>query len=171
LETAVTAPENLPTRGASARNAEVGYLTGLAWEGLGGRAKATESWNRGSAAPAQSGTRRRGGTGGGPVTASGSQSFYQALCLLRLGQADKANAMFQSLVDSGQRALQQPASVKAARGGRGGRGGDVQSPRLRSVNAHYTIGLGYLGLGDAAKAKAELTQAVETSPDLLAALK
>ncbi len=31
------------------------------------------------------------------------------------------------------------------------------------------IGLGYLGLGDAAKAKAELAQAVEISPDLLGA--
>jgi len=31
------------------------------------------------------------------------------------------------------------------------------------------IGLGYLGLGDAAKAKVELTQAVEISPDLLGA--
>jgi hypothetical protein len=31
------------------------------------------------------------------------------------------------------------------------------------------MGLGYLGLGDAAKAKAELSQAVETSPDLLGA--
>ena len=71
--------------------------------------------------------------------------------------------MFQSLVDSGQRALTQPAP---AEGGRGGRG---LSPRTRSANAHYTLGLGYLGLGDAGKAKAELAQAVEISPDLLGA--
>jgi len=66
----------------------------------------------------------------------------------------------------GQLALKQPAPTEAGRGGRGGRG---QSPRLQSANAHYLIGLGYLGLGDAAKAKAELAQAVETSPDLLGA--
>ena len=74
--------------------------------------------------------------------------------------------MFQSLVDSGQLALKQPPPAAAGRGGRGGAG---QSPRLQSASAHYTIGLGYLGLGDAARARAELAQAVETSPDLLGA--
>jgi Tfp pilus assembly protein PilF len=76
--------------------------------------------------------------------------------------------MFQALVDSGQRALTREEPAQGGRGGRGGRGG-AQTPRLRSANAHYTIGLGYLGLGDAAKAKSELSQAVETSPDLLGA--
>ena len=143
---------------------EVAYLTGLAYEGLGDRAKAAESWNR-AAVPVPSGPGRRGGMGGGPVPAGGAQSYYQALCLRKLGQADKATAMFRSLVDSGQLALRQPAPTEAGRGGRGGRG--AQSPRQRSANAHYVIGLGYLGLGDAVKAKAELAQAVAISPDLL----
>ena len=86
----------------------------------------------------------------------------------KLGQADKAKALFQGLVDSGQRGLTREDSADAGRGGRGGRGG-TPSPRLRSANAHYSMGLGYLGLGDAAKAKTELLQAVETSPDLLGA--
>jgi len=108
LQTAVTVPDNLPSRGfggGGARNAEIAYLTGLAYEGLGDRAKAIEFWNR-ATAPAQSGAGRRGGTGGGgPVTGGGSQSYYQALCLQKLGQADKAKAMFQGLVDFGQLAL------------------------------------------------------------------
>jgi tetratricopeptide (TPR) repeat protein len=165
-------PDNLPSRGfgeGAARNAQVDYLTGLAYEGLGDHAKATESWNKATTAPAPSGSGRRGGAGGfGPTAAGGAQSYYQALCLQKLGQADKAKAMFQSLVDSGQRALTAPAPAEGGRGGRGGRGG-AQSPRLRTANAHYSIGLGYLGLGDAAKAKTELSQAVETSPDLLGA--
>jgi tetratricopeptide (TPR) repeat protein len=169
LQTAVTVPDNLPSRGFSggdARNAEVAYLTGLAYEGLGDRAKATVSWNR-ATAHAQSGGGRSGGMGSGdPGTTGGSQSYYQALCLQKLGQADKAKAIFQSLVDSGQLALNRPAPAETGRGGRGGAG---QSPRLRSANAHYAIGLGYLGLGDTAKAKAELAQAVEISPDLLGA--
>ena len=94
-----------------------------------------------------------------------SSILLPGVCLQKLGQADKAKAMFQGLVDSGQRALTRPAP---AEGGRGGRG-QPQSARLRSANAHYEMGLGYLGLGDAAKAKAELAQAVETSPDLLGA--
>src|ERR1035437_3365262 len=172
LEAAVTVPDNLPARGfgeGGARNAQVDYLTGLAYEGLGDRAKATESWNKATTAPAQSGMGRRGGAGGGgPMAAGGVQSYYQALCLQKLGQADKAKAMFQGLVDSGQLALTRTEPAGAGRGGRGGRGG-AQSPRLRSANAHYAIGLGYLGLGDPVKAKAELSQAVETSPDLLGA--
>jgi tetratricopeptide (TPR) repeat protein len=152
FEKAVTVPDNLPSRGfgeGGARNAEVDYLTGLAYEGLGDRAKATESWNKAMASPGR----------------RGAQSYYQALCLQKLGQPDKAKAMFQALVDSGQRALTEPAPAEAGRGGRG----QPQSPRLRSADAHYSIGLGYLGLGDAAKAKAELSQAVQTSPDLLGA--
>ena len=35
--------------------------------------------------------------------------------------------------------------------------------------AHYSIALGYIGLGEPAKAKAELSQSVELSPDLLGA--
>ena len=165
LQAALTVPDNLPSRGfgeGGGRSTEVAYLTGLAYVGLGDRAKATQSWNRGAAAPAQSGSGRHGGM---PATAGGAQSYYQALCLQKLGQPDKAKAMFQSLVDSGQRALTRPEPTEAGRGGRGG----PQSPRFRSANAHYAIGLGYLGLGDAVKAKAELSQAVETSPDLLGA--
>ena len=167
LEKAVTVPDNLPARGfgeGGGHSAEVDYLTGLAYEGLGDRAKATESWSKASA-PAPSGGRRGGGM---PASAGGTQSYYQALCLQKLGQADKAKAIFQSLVDSGQSALTRSDSAAGRGGGRGGRGG-AQSPRLRTANAHYSMGLGYLGLGDAAKAKAELAQAVETSPDLLGA--
>jgi tetratricopeptide (TPR) repeat protein len=168
LEKAVTVPDNLPSRGfgeGGARNAEVDYLTGLAYEGLGDHAKATESWNLAAAPSARSGPGRRGGGMGGDVTAGAAQSYYQALCLQKLGQPDKAKAIFQGLVDSGQRALTRPEPTEAGRSGRGG----AQSPRLRSANAHYSMGLGYLGLGDAAKAKVELSQAVETSPDLLGA--
>jgi tetratricopeptide (TPR) repeat protein len=165
LQAAVAVPDNLPVRGfgrGGGRNAEIAYVTGLAYEGLGDLAKATQSWNQAAVAPQSGGGLR----GGGPATASGAQSYYQALCLQKLGRADIAKAVFQSLVDSGQLALKQPPPAAAGGGGRGGAG---PSPRLQAASAHYTIGLGYLGLGDAAKAKAELAQAVETSPDLLGA--
>ena len=94
----------------------------------------------------------------------GAQSYYQALCLMKLGQADKAKSMFQELVNSGQRAMEQQ-SAGFAGGGRG----RPQSPRARQAMAHYTTGLGYLGLNEVAKAKAELKQSLELSPDLLGA--
>jgi len=149
--------------GAGARNAEVAYWTGVAYEGLGDHQKAVESWRR-AEAPAQPGGGRRGGQGG-PM-GGGAQQYYQALALQKLGQMDQAKTIFAGLVESGKTALQQPA---AAGGGRGGRGGRAQSPRARMASAHYLTGLGYLGLNDRAQAKSELGQAVEMSPDLVGA--
>ena len=37
------------------------------------------------------------------------------------------------------------------------------------ANAHYLTGLGYLGLNEPSQAKAEFSQAVEISPDLVGA--
>ena len=85
-------------------------------------------------------------------------SYYQALALQKLGQADRAYILFQGLIDG--------ASAAPAGAGRAGRG---PSPRAREANQHYLAGLGALGLGDVAKAKAEFDQAVQISPDLAAA--
>ncbi len=43
----------------------------------------------------------------------------------------------------------------------------LQSPKVRAADAHYLVGLGYLGIHDQEQAKAELNQAVEMSPDLV----
>jgi tetratricopeptide (TPR) repeat protein len=102
--------------------------------------------------------------GGGGFTGNGAQSYYQALCLMKLGQADKAKSMFQELVTSGLRAMEQQSTWSA-----GGGRGRPQSARARQAMAHYTTGLGYLGLNDVAKAKSELQQSLELSPDLLGA--
>jgi tetratricopeptide (TPR) repeat protein len=169
LKAAVTVPSNLPLGaagfGAGARNAEVGWWTGLAYEGLGDREKAMEAW-RSAATPAPAGGGRRGGQMGGIGMGGSAQSYYQGLALQKLGQADPAKALFNGLVESGKSAMQQPAAGGAGRGGRGGRG---QSPRARDANAHYLAGLGYLGLNDRAQAKTELAHAVELSPDLVGA--
>jgi len=167
LQAAVTLPDNLPSSGfgggAGGRSAEVAYWTGVAYEGMGDRDKAAEFWNRG-AAPDLAGAGGRGGAAAG-VPAGGAQSYYQALCLQRLGKAGEAKALFQSLVESRQRALQPPPAIPGGRVGTGRQ----QSPRVRLANAHYLAGLGYLGLNDLVKAKAELTEAVQAYPDLVGA--
>ncbi|MGA3328303.1 MAG: DUF5107 domain-containing protein [Terriglobia bacterium] len=166
-----TIPPNLPSGlgfgEGSPRSDEVAYWTGVAYERMGDRNKATVSWSQGTAPPVV--TRRRGGTAGRAARASagpGPQSYYQALCFQKVGQNDKATALFQGLVDSGQNALQQPS----AGGDEGQRAyGRQESPRTRMANAHYLVGLGYLGLNDRDHAKAELTEALQVSPDLLGA--
>ena len=161
LEAAVTIPPNLPVGlgdVVGARGAEVEYWTGAAYEGLGEHEKALAAWNK-AAALQETGGRRRG-----PVPA-GAQPYYRALALEKLGRNDQAKAVFESLVASGTAALAQTAPAA----GRGGRPGRAQSSRVRSANAHYLAGLGFLGLNEPARAKTELSQAVELSPDLLGA--
>ena len=82
---------------------------------------------------------------------------------MKLGQAEKAKSMFQELVNAGQRAVEQQPTAFAREAE------DGRSRPLRQAMAHYTMGLGYLGLNDLAKAKAEFKQSLELSPDLLGA--
>jgi len=165
LASAATIPTNLPVGslgGANARDTEIAYWTGVAYEGAGDTQKAAESWKR-AVAPPEPAAGRRGNPMGRAAAGGSAQAYYQGLAYQKLGQTEKAQALFQGLVQSGKNELQQPAPPA------GGRGGRAVSPRLRTANAHYLAGLGYLGLQDRAQAKAELSQAVQISPDLLGA--
>jgi tetratricopeptide (TPR) repeat protein len=95
----------------------------------------------------------------------GIQTYYQALALRKLGQADRVDPILRELITSGSAALGQSndsadaATPALAR----------QSPRSRTADAHYLIGLGYAGLGDKDKAREEFTLALQSSPDHLGA--
>ena len=157
LQAAATTPANLPVGflgGANARDTEIAYWTGVAHEGAGDTRKAADSWQRAVAPPERM------------VAGGSAQAYYQGLAFQKLGQPEKAKGLFQGLVQSGQNELKQPAPPIGGRAGRGGRAG---SPRARTAHAHYIAGLGYLGLQDQAQAKAELSQAVQISPDLVGA--
>ena len=150
LQSAVTIPSNLPVADDESdrvvRKAEVAYWTGVAYEGLGEHPKAADAWQKAGtqAGPGRHGTKEK----------VSDQSFYQALALQKLGEADRAKSIFSGLVESGKSGIQQTAGTV---------------PRARMANAHYLAGLGYLGLNDRALAKAEFSKAVEISPDLLGA--
>ena len=178
FQAAAAIPSNLPTGfgggGVNPRAAEIAYWSGVAYEAMGDHNQATQTWKQATVVP-QAGGAARGGGGGrygsdSPAIVS-AQSYYQAMCLQKLGEVDRAKTMFQTLVDSGQKTLQQPPAAPA--GGRGGGRGGVeslpQSPREQTASAHYAIGLGYTGLNDPVKAKAELSQTVDLSPDLVGA--
>jgi tetratricopeptide (TPR) repeat protein len=167
LNAAGKIPDNLPSeRRVGGRDAEVAYWTGMAYEGLGDKDKARQAWTQGSSAPSgeagQGGPRRRlGGRGGfGP----GPESYWQALCLRKLGEEQKATDVFAQLVKTGTDRLQQSSDPNSP-----APFGRQQSQRSRAAGAHYLAGLGYLGQGDKAKAKEELTLALQSSPDHLGA--
>lgn len=155
--TAVTYPENLPSesRGSAGREAEAAYWVGVAYEAMGDRANARKAWEQAASTPAPQG--RRG------ASFDGVRQYYQALALRKLGQTEKADALFRSLVEAATRQLQTPA--RKSLGGSRRR----LSAREQTTAAHYMAGLGYLGLNDKEKARLSMKQALESSPDHLGA--
>ena len=79
---------------------------------------------------------------------------------MKLGETDRAKAMFQQLIDSGTKALTSLPEIKVSA---------AAAQRAKVGDAHCLIGLGQLGLGDTQKAKQEFTLALQASPDHLAA--
>jgi len=150
LKAAVTIPANLPLQSASeaaARRAEAAYWTGVAYEGMGSHDRAVAAW-RAAAIPAAA---RRGRRGAANLLVA-AQAYYQALCLAKLGEQDKAREVFSDLLETGKTALS-----------------STGTGRESAAQGHYLLGLGYLGLSDLPNARAELSRAVEISPDLLGA--
>ncbi len=166
LQAAGEIPSNIPTESMSigSRIAEIAYWIGVARDGMGDREEAMKSWKNGAAAEEPTPARRPGT--GSNLLAAGEQSYHRALCFEKLGQKGKADEIFESLVKSGREALRgtSPAAAPAPASGR-----RQMSARTRTATAHYLAGLGYLGLNSREKAKEELTQALEASPDLLGA--
>jgi tetratricopeptide (TPR) repeat protein len=89
--------------------------------------------------------------------AYGVPHFYRGLALKKLGRGDEAKPLFEALIQRGTKEL---AAIETSSGiDFFAKFGDQLTDDIRRSNAHYFIGLGLLGLGDQAKAKAEFTQA------------
>jgi len=168
FQAAAAIPSNLPSArslgfdsGSDLRAPEFSYWTAVVFDRMGERQKALEAWKAGTQPVRQASHRRQESD---PLSA-GIQSYYEGLCLQKLGEIEKARSLFQNLVAMGEKALKQEPSVPAA----SWPPRQSLSPRLHAATAHCVSGLGYLGLDDKVKAKQELTEAVRLSPDLLGA--
>jgi tetratricopeptide (TPR) repeat protein len=137
----------------------VAYWLGAACEALGDKAGAARHW--------QDAARDIPAIGDDDVLPTTDRSvllYYQGLALRRLGQPDKARALFAELVKSGQATLQKEAGVNFF-----AKFGNGPSERSRQATARYLSGLGYLGQGQVEAAKGEFTLALQASPDHLGA--
>jgi tetratricopeptide (TPR) repeat protein len=163
-EAALSIPRNLPSerRGSGGRDAEVSYWIGAVHAAQGDQEKARASWQK-SASSARE--RRRWGVASEAVSEDSIQAYYRALAMEKLGEKEKAKAAFEALVKEANQALRQGS----AKIDYFASFGEQQSQRSRLSLAHYVAGLGHLGLGDKAKAKEEMTRALEVSPDHLGA--
>ena len=150
-QASVEFPENLrasESRGGR-RNAEVNYWIATAYEALGDKGQAEKFWNESSSAERSRGTQR----------------YYQALSLQRLGRKENVVEIFQDLVKSANESLERTSSQIDFFA----KFGEQQSQRSRLADAHYMAGLGYLGLNEKDKARQEFNQALEAGPDHLGA--
>ncbi len=136
-------PENLSVgRPKNDRRApQVAYFTGVAQEALG-QTEAAKASHQKSA--------DQSGTGGWPET-----RFYQGLSFAKLGRPEEAAKVFDQLIERGNRDLERGESADFF-----AKFGEQEARQMRAATAHYTIGLGHLGRGNRAQARAEFEQAV-----------
>jgi tetratricopeptide (TPR) repeat protein len=182
---ALTMPENLVEAGGSTagRQIEDAYWKGIAYEGLGDKEKAEQAWKDATAPEPTTqvgggrggfgggfggrGGRDGGGSGGGyaaGVRVTDANLYFQALAFEKLGDANKARALFQQLVETGTKNLAGTTDLNTL-----AKSNATSGQRIRVADAHYLIGLGEAGLGDANKALQEFKQALDACPDHLAA--
>jgi tetratricopeptide (TPR) repeat protein len=136
-------PENLSVgRPKNDRLApQVAYYIGTAYEALGDSKKAGDFYQKSA---------DQKGASGRPET-----RFYQGLSYGKLGQKKEANKIFDELINSAKEKLSQKAEIDFF-----AKFGEQQTEDARKADAHYALGLGYLGKGQRNKARDEFEQAV-----------
>jgi len=161
FQAALTFPQNLEAARSyrGGRAPEILYWVGTAFDALGQRQQAREAWKQSAAQLAGSEEHPR------PTADSGAALlYYQARSLEKLGEAAKATAIFQQLLDAATAALKRGEAVDYF-----AKFGERQSRRARQAQAHYIAGLGYLGLNQPENARQAFARAVELNPYQLAA--
>jgi len=150
FEAALTYPANLdvaePSSGGG--SAKIYYLIGRTKEAIGENVGATAAFEKAAAF-------RHGWS---------ELSFYQAQAYQNLGKVAEAAKIFDGLIRfAGERLKSGPAMDFFEKFG------ERQSAIAQSAQAHYLLGLGYLGKGDKAGAKAEFEKALEMNYGLTGA--
>jgi len=83
--------------------------------------------------------------------------YYRGEALKKLGRPAEAKPLFEALIARGRREL---AEIETSTGiSFFAKFGDLTTDEIRKSRAHYLVGLGYLGLEDQARAKAEFAEA------------
>lgn len=141
-QSALAYPENMMVAQSyrGGRESQVYYFLGTAYEKMGKNKKAKEMWELSVA-------RRQN-----PQLSE--NHFYRALSLKNLGRNSEATEIFDGLVQLGKKRLDVPDIDFFAKFGERETGDD------RKSEAHYLIGLGYLGKGMNNDAKPEFAEAV-----------
>jgi tetratricopeptide (TPR) repeat protein len=131
---------------ASGRSCEVFYQQGVFYEAAGETAKARQAFAKAVAERQY-------------YHSYGAPHYYRGQALKRLGRSGEAKPLFEAVIERGLREL---AEIESSTGiSFFAKFGDLTTDEIRKSNAHHLVGLGYLGLEDKARAKAELKQAAD----------
>jgi tetratricopeptide (TPR) repeat protein len=155
FQAALEYPENLEVGKPhqEGRLPEVDYWMGLVYDKLGNTAKSQEMFQQAVAALKPEQRRERP-----------EMLYYAGLAAHKLGRSAEAKRCFGELIDKGNKALAaRPEADYFAKFGQ------RRSSRLRLAEAHYLIGLGNLGMGEAAKARSEFQAALNLDVNHLGA--
>lgn len=128
---------------ADARDPQINYFIGLAYEALGKKSDAKSYFTKSAAQN---------------VKEAGIISYYQGLSHMKLGNKEKATSSFNALVDEGKKQMSKGAEVDFF-----AKFGEKEVENVRRSNANLLIGLGQKGLGENTKASESLQKAVELS--------
>jgi tetratricopeptide (TPR) repeat protein len=155
FQAALDYPENLEVGRPyhEGRRAEVDYWLGVAYGKLGNSAESLEMFRQAVAALGPQQGREQP-----------EMLYYAGLAAQKLGRSAEATRFFGELIGKGDEALAtRPEADYFAKFGQ------RLSSRLRLAEAHYLIGLGNLGMGEAAKARGEFQAALNLNVNHLGA--
>ena len=136
IDAALAYPIGLYGRG---RYAQLYYLAGLVYESRDDGVKARESYEKAIQVETERGDDRE-------------FDYYKGLAFIKMNKPEEAKALFQRMLGD--------TSDNSAYTQFEGR----RTNLAQQVTNHYMAGLGYMGLGDKPKAKAEFTKALELNP-------
>jgi tetratricopeptide (TPR) repeat protein len=160
FQAAGNVPENLPSesRDGTAHRVEIAYRIGTAYEALGDPVKAKASWAEAAATGSAGAGRRRGG-----FSDRGTQGYYRALALRKLGQTGPAETALRGM----SRSAEAPIKAASPDVDRSAPFTAQRAQRSRRAQPHLLAGLGHLGLGEKDIARKELTEALRIDPACL----
>lgn len=150
---AIEYPENLETTRSyrGSRAPEAHYWEGKALAAMGRKAEAEKAYRESAAALIGTEDNPRAAVDSGAVLL-----YFRGMSLVELGEKARARQVFVALVRAGQEAM-----TRTPRRDFFAKFGEAQSRQLRQAMAFYVTGLGQLGLGQNAAAKASFAKAVQ----------
>jgi len=140
----ISTPENAKSRrNSDTRDAQIYYFIGSAYEALGDAKKAKTYYTKATEAE---------------IKATNYVLYYQGLSFEKLGEKEKAAQRFKSLIEEGDKRINDGEAVDFF-----AKFGEKEATNVQLSNAWLLKGLGSKGLGDIKSATENLTKSTELS--------